>query len=54
MSDDRLELVDMDMTENEDFKRNVVIPYFKDLYKDLLQRSDDKSKGINKIQILQV
>ena len=30
----------------------VCIPYFKDIYKDLCSRSDDKNKGINKISML--
>ena len=39
---------------NEDFKKNVAIPYFKDIYKDLAAQSDSKSKGINKVSILNV
>jgi hypothetical protein len=39
---------------NEDFKKNVAIPYFKDIYKDLVQQSDNKTKGINKLSILTV
>ena len=30
----------------------VCLPYFKDIYKDLSSRSDDKVKGINKITLL--
>lgn len=33
---DRIELVDEDILSNEDFKKNVAIPYFKDIYKDLV------------------
>ena len=33
---DRIELVDEKILKNEDFKKNVAIPYFKDLYKDLV------------------
>lgn len=33
----RIELVDDTQTLNEDFKKNVAIPYFKDIYKDLVQ-----------------
>jgi len=47
-------LVDDSLTLNEEFKKNVAIPYFKDIYKDLVQWSDQKSKGINKISILTV
>ena len=36
-------------TQTEDFKLKVCLPYFRDIYKDLCSRSDDKSKGINKI-----
>ena len=27
----------------------MAIPYFKDIYKDLVAQSDDKNKGINKV-----
>jgi hypothetical protein len=37
---------------NEDFRKNVAIPYFKDIFKDLVSQSDQKSKGINKVSIL--
>lgn len=30
----------------------MAIPYFKDIYKDLVQQSDEKNKGINKISFL--
>jgi len=30
----------------------VAIPYFKDIYKDLAAQSDAKSKGINKVSVL--
>ena len=49
---DRIELVDDAILKNEEFKKNVAIPYFKDIYKDLVSQSDDKSKGINKITML--
>lgn len=39
-------------TQTDDFKMKVCLPYFKDIYKDLCSRSDDKSKGINKISFL--
>ena len=50
----KIELVDDSITLNEEFKKNVAIPYFKDIYKDLVQWSDQKSKGINKVSILTV
>jgi hypothetical protein len=33
----QIELVDDTQVLNEDFKKNVAIPYFKDIYKDLVQ-----------------
>ena len=50
----KIELVDDNLTLNEEFKKNVAIPYFKDIYKDIQQWSDNKAKGINKISILTV
>ncbi len=50
----RIELVDDTLMLNEQFKKNVAIPYFKDIYKDIVQWSDNKSKGINKVSILTV
>jgi hypothetical protein len=41
-----------DPTLTEEFKIKVCLPYFKDIYKDLASRSDDKSKGVNKISFL--
>lgn len=32
----RIELVDDSLTLNEQFKKNVAIPYFKDIYKDIV------------------
>lgn len=49
---DRIELVDDVLLNNEEFKKNVAIPYFKDIYKDLVGQSDNKDKGINKISLL--
>jgi hypothetical protein len=51
-NEDRIELVDDAILKNEEFKKNVAIPYFKDIYKDLVSQSDEKSKGINKITML--
>lgn len=45
-------MVDDKILNNEEFKKNVAIPYFKDIYRDLVAQSDDKSKGINKISLL--
>jgi hypothetical protein len=42
-------LKDYDIEENEHFVKNVFIPYFKDVFKDLCERSDKKSKGISKL-----
>ena len=49
-----VELIEEKLVLNEDFKKNVAIPYFKDIYKDLAAQSDSKSKGINKVSILNV
>ena len=35
-SGDRIELVDDKILQNEEFKKNVAIPYFKDIFKDLV------------------
>lgn len=51
---DKIELVEDLIVQNEEFKKNVAIPYFKDIYKDLVNQSDDKNKGINKVAILTV
>ena len=51
---DKLEFAEDNMILNEEFKKNVAIPYFKDIYKDLVSQSDSKSKGINKITLLNV
>jgi len=51
-NEDRIEMVDDAILKNEEFKKNVAIPYFKDIYKDLVSQSDEKSKGINKITML--
>lgn len=50
----KIELIDDSIILNEEFKKNVAIPYFKDIYKDLAAQSDAKSKGINKVSILNV
>ena len=54
ISDLRIELIDDNIILNDEFKKNVAIPYFKDIYKDLAAQSDSKSKGINKVSILNV
>ena len=50
----QIDLIDSNIIINDDFKKNVAIPYFKDIYKDLVAQSDNKSKGINKITVLNV
>jgi|694.fasta_scaffold138134_3 hypothetical protein len=50
----KLEFAEDNMVLNEEFKKNVAIPYFKDIYKDLVSQSDSKSKGLNKITLLNV
>ena len=39
--------------ETEDFKLKVCLPYFKDIFSDLVCRSDNKSKGINRISFIE-
>ena len=48
--DDKLEFVDL--PNNEFFTQTICMPYFQDIYKDLVQRSDDTNKGINLISLL--
>ena len=36
----------------KEFKSLVCMPYFKDIYKDLASRSEEKSKGVNKVNFL--
>lgn len=50
----QIELVEDSIILNEEFKKNVAIPYFKDIYRDLVSQSDQKTKGINKITMLTV
>ena len=38
--------------QNDEFKDKVCVPYFKDIFKDLQERSDNKNKGINKISFI--
>ena len=47
-----MEFLDEKILSNEDFKKNVAIAYFKDIYKDLVSQSDSKSKGISKNSFL--
>ena len=39
---DKIELVDDKILSNEEFKKNVAIPYFRDIFKDLVAHSDNK------------
>jgi hypothetical protein len=50
----KIELVEDSIVLNEEFKKNVAIPYFKDIYRDLVTQSDNKNKGINKITMISV
>ena len=36
----QIELVEDSIILNEEFKKNVAIPYFKDIYRDLVSQSD--------------
>ncbi len=51
---DRILLKDFDLEQNEHFIKFVFIPYFKDIYNDLADKSDKKAKGINKIVFTEV
>jgi len=50
----KIELAEDTLVDNLEFKKNFAIPYFKDIYKDLQSQSDDKTKGINRVTILNV
>ncbi len=54
MVSDKVLLKDYDIEQNEHFVKYVFIPYFKDIYKDLAERSDKKVKGINHIAFIEV
>ena len=51
---DKILLKDFDLEQNEHFIKFVFIPYFKDIYNDLSDKSDKKAKGINKIVFTEV
>jgi|TARA_B110000285_G_scaffold200990_1_gene235271 hypothetical protein len=42
----------VELQTNEDFKTKICLPYFKDIFKDLQSRSDQPTKGINKVSLL--
>jgi hypothetical protein len=50
----KIELQEDSIILNEEFKKNVAIPYFKDIYRDLVTQSDNKTKGINRVTLLSV
>ena len=45
----KIELADDLLLQSEDFKKTVAIPYFKDIFKDLLSQQDAKEqkKGLS-------
>lgn len=47
--EDKIYLKDFDLEQNEHFIKFVFIPYFKDIYNDLADKSENKEKGINKV-----
>jgi Ca2+-binding EF-hand superfamily protein len=49
---DRLEIPDFSEFESEHFKKEILLPYFKDIFRDLSSRSDNKKAGINKVTII--
>lgn len=50
---DKIEIVEIDLINNKDYLKNVVYPYFIDIYNDLWQRSDDQEKGVDKVTMLE-
>lgn len=52
--DGKILLKDFDLEQNEHFIKFVFIPYFKDIYNDLAEKSEKKAKGINKIVFTEV
>eukprot|EP00347_Sterkiella_histriomuscorum_P022912 403336686 len=48
----RYEILDDRESISQDFKDLVIEPYFKDIYSDLVNRSTDPSKGIDKLTIM--
>lgn len=52
-SSDKIEFKEMSEQISEEFKKNVCVPYFRDIYKDLASRSDNRQKGINKVGLLE-
>ena len=51
---EKIYLKDYDIEENEHFVKYVFVPYFRDIFKDLAERSDKKQKGINRVVFLEV
>ena len=50
---DKIEIIELDLTTSKDYLKNVVYPYFIDIYNDLWQRSDDQEKGVDKVTMLE-
>lgn len=48
----QIQLLFTESVQNDEFKEKVCVPYFKDIFKDLQERSDNKSKGVNKLSFL--
>lgn len=52
--DDIIEFIDISSdTEAAEFRKKVVIPYFKDIFKSLSESSKDKEKHVDKVTFLQ-
>jgi len=49
----RLEVLIDSLVETEHFQKSIVLPYFKDIFKDLSSRSENPDKGIEKFTLLQ-
>lgn len=50
---DKIQIVELDLTTSKDYLKNVVYPYFIDIYNDLCQRSEDQEKGVDKVTLLE-
>ena len=52
MESGKIDLVELELVESKDFQKNVVIPYFLDIYGDLAARSEEEDLGVDKLTLL--
>ena len=50
---DKIEIIELDLINSKDYLKNVVYPYFIDIFNDLWQRSDLPEKGVDKVTMLE-